>query len=160
MANMKRKKLTYKLVLFMFLSLLMFVGCSKQHKVKELLTNKGIVCDSIGQVDSVMGYSDSFAELLEACNASMKMDSAFRQIPLHPHNDSYALSAKYWAKQTYELKCKSATSDLVHALRSHEKEFLGWKVEIAKTNLTKKTRYVVYVDENIKSILGMEAFIE
>lgn len=154
------RKIMCKFFLFLSLCLFLFDSCGRQHKINALLVHKGIICDSIGSVDSVMGYSDSFAGLLEACNASMKMDSAFRQIPLHPHNASYALSAKYWAEQTYEFKRKSATSDLVHALRSHDKEFLGWKVEIAKTNLTKEAKYIVYVDENIENILGMEALLK
>ena len=149
-----------KAFLLLVLGSFVFVGCSNKYKVQVLLEHNGITCDSLGDVDSVMGYSDSFYEQLEACKASMKMDSAFRQIPYHPHNDTYVSSAKYWAEQVYKLKQKSLTSDFVHELRSHEKEMLGWKVGIAKTNLTKNAKYVIYVDENMEYILGMEALLK
>ncbi len=149
-----------KIIVLIVFGAFMFVSCGNKHKIQSLLEHNGITCDSLGDVDSIMGYSDSFHELMEACKASMKMDSAFRQIPHHPHNDTYAFSAKYWAKQAYKLKQQSLTSNFVHELQSHEKEFLGWKVEIAKTNLTKNVKYVVYTDENMEHILGMEAFLK
>lgn len=156
-----------KKIITMLCLIALITGCSKspQDKAIMLLNAKSLSFGENIQLDSILGYPESFDLIIKAAIISADADSLLKQRVIsltelknkgmNDEMNSLALRTRdeitNMANSALGYKQRAATIDLVKTAHTDPKEFLGWKF-ITKTD---SCTYTVYFDKGVSHILGI-----